>query len=169
MDFKELKKRISDWTAKYKYVWIVLFAGMILMMLPEKVPEKLSDDEIPTGTMQEECSMEDRLQEILSCIQSAGKVKVMLSISQSEKTIYQTDSTYSQSDDHADSRTQTILISDNQRNETGLVHQKHSPVYQGAIVLAEGADLASVKLAIVDAVSDITGLGADKISVLKMK
>jgi stage III sporulation protein AG len=93
----------------------------------------------------------------------------MLSISQSEKTIYQTDSTYSQSDDHADSRTQTILISDNQRNETGLVHQKHSPVYQGAIVLAEGADLASVKLAIVDAVSDITGLGADKISVLKMK
>jgi stage III sporulation protein AG len=138
-------------------------------MLPEKVPEKLPDDEIPTGNIQEECSMEDRLQEILSCIQSAGKVKVMLSISQSEKTIYQTDSTYSQSDDHADSRTQTILISDNQRNETGLVHQKHSPVYQGAIVLAEGADLASVKLAIVDAVSDITGLGADKISVLKMK
>lgn len=169
MDFKELKKRISDWTTKYKYVWIVLFAGMILMMLPEKVPEKLPDDEIPTGNMQEECSMEDRLQEILSCIQSAGKVKVMLSISQSEKTIYQTDSTYSQSDDHADSRTQTILITDNQRNETGLVHQKHSPVYQGAIVLAEGADLASVKLAIVDAVSDITGLGADKISVLKMK
>ena len=169
MDFKELKKRISDWTTKYKYVWIVLFAGMILMMLPEKVSEKLPDDEIPTGNMQEECSMEDRLQEILSCIQSAGKVKVMLSISQSEKTIYQTDSTYSQSDDHADSRTQTILITDNQRNETGLVHQKHSPVYQGAIVLAEGADLASVKLAIVDAVSDITGLGADKISVLKMK
>ena len=65
MDFKELKKRISDWTAKYKYVWIVLFAGMILMMIPGKVSEKPPDDELTTRNMQEESSMEDRLQEIL--------------------------------------------------------------------------------------------------------
>ena len=169
MDYKELKCRISGLAVKYKYVWIVLLAGMILMMIPGKSSQKdaaaIPEQELP----QQEYTLESQLEEILSCIEDAGKVKVMLSVSRSEKTIYQTDSTYSQSDDHADSRTQTILITDNQRNETGLVHQKYSPVYQGAIVLAEGADMSSVKLAIVKAVSDITGLGADKISVLKMK
>ena len=169
MDLKELKLRISDWTAKYKYVWIVLLAGMILMMIPGKTSQSTLQDKDTTQPVETEKSMEVKLQEILSCIQGAGSVKVMLSVSQGEKTIYQTDSSYSQSDEHSDSRTQTILISDNQRNETGLVYQKHAAVYQGAIVFAEGADTPSVKLAIVEAVSNITGIGADKISVLKMK
>ena len=60
-------------------------------------------------------------------------------------------------------------MTDNQRAESGLVCQRFPPIYKGAIIVAEGGDLASVKLAIVDAVSDATGLGADKISVLKME
>ena len=43
------------------------------------------------------------------------------------------------------------------------------PVYKGAVVVCEGADHASVKLNIVQAVSSLTGLGSDKITVLKMK
>ena len=93
----------------------------------------------------------------------------MLTIAQGERILYQTDSTYTQGENSTDTRTQTILVTDSQRNETGLIHQKNPPVYQGAIVLAEGADHPSVKLAIVEAVMDVTGLGADKISVLKMK
>ena len=41
--------------------------------------------------------------------------------------------------------------------------------YMGAIVVCQGGDRPSVKLAIVKAVSDVTGLTSDKISVLKMK
>ena len=41
--------------------------------------------------------------------------------------------------------------------------------YRGAIVVCQGADSPAVKLAIVEAVSRATGLGADSISVLKMK
>ena len=169
MDFKELKKRISSWAMKYKYVWIVLLVGMILMMIPSKSSQSVSSDTPAMQQHPEELSVETKLEEILSSLHGAGKVKVMLSVSQSEKIIYQSDNTYSQSDDHEDSRTQTILITDNQRNETGLVQQTYAPVYQGAIVLTEGAEIASVKLSIVEAVSDITGLGADKISVLNMK
>ena len=61
------------------------------------------------------------------------------------------------------------MITDSNRNETGLIHQRNPPKYQGAIILAMGADDPAVKLAIVDAVSNVTGLGADKISVLKMQ
>ena len=167
MDFIRIKSRIAESIGKYKYVWIVLLAGVLLMALPEA-----NTKDTPVQQMdapKEEVTIQEQLEDILSQIQGAGQVRVMLSVLQGERTIYQTDSTYSESEDHADSRTQTILITDSQRNETGLVHQKNPPVYQGAIILAAGADQPSVKLAIVDAVSDVTGLGTDKITVLKLK
>ena len=167
MDFISIKSRILETIGKYKYVWIVLLAGVLLMMLPERNSKEESAQQ--TIIQKEEITMQAQLENILSQIEGAGQVRVMLSILQGERTIYQTDSTYSQNENNTDSRTQTILITDSQRNETGLVHQTNPPIYQGAIVLAVGADRPSVKLAIVDAVSDATGLGADKISVLKME
>lgn len=47
--------------------------------------------------------------------------------------------------------------------------QQRNPVYQGALIVCSGAGSASVRLAVVDAVADLTGLGADQISVIKMK
>lgn len=169
MDIVKYKNRILAVIGKYKYVWIVLLTGVILMMLPGK-DIRSSDVQTQQSTENtEDTTIEDRLEEILGQIAGAGRVKVMLTVAQGERTIYQTDSTYEQSDDNTDSRTQTILITDSQRNETGLVYQKNPPVYQGAIVLAQGADDPTVKLAIAEAVSDVTGLGVDKISILKMQ
>lgn len=169
MDFVTLKSRISEYIGKYKYVWIVLLVGVVLMMLPERKKDDATIQIQAASESATEFSIEDRLGEILCHVAGAGKVKVMLSVSQGERTIYQTDTTYSQTTDHTDSRTQTILIKDDDRSESGLVHQRNPPTYQGAIILAQGADDPAVKLAIVEAVSDVTGLGADRISVLKMR
>lgn len=169
MDFVTLKSRITEYIGKYKYVWIVLLVGVVLMMLPERKKDDATIQIQAASESATEFSIEDRLGEILSHVAGAGKVKVMLSVSQGERTIYQTDTTYSQTTDHTDSRTQTILIKDDDRSESGLVHQRNPPTYQGAIILAQGADDPAVKLAIVEAVSDVTGLGADRISVLKMR
>ena len=167
MDFMRIKTRITESIGKYKYVWIVLLAGVLLMMLPDTKEKNTPIQAITNPT--EEKTMQQQLESILSQIQGAGQVRVMLSVMQGEETIYQTDNTYSESENNIDSREQTILITDSQRNETGLVLQTNPPIYQGAIILASGADHPSVKLAIVEAVSDITGLGADKITVLKLK
>ena len=43
------------------------------------------------------------------------------------------------------------------------------PEYQGALVLCEGADRAGVRLAVIEAVSSLTGLGSNKIAVVKLK
>lgn len=167
MDFVGLKKRISEGVSKYKYVWIVLLAGVVLMMIPGKSTQETQTQQTEDAVT--EITIEQQLEQILSQLQGAGHVKVMLTIAQGERTIYQTDSSYTQGENSADSRTQTILITDSERNETGLVHQINPPTYQGAIVLAQGGDDPVVKLAIVDAVCKVTGLGADKISVLKMQ
>ena len=167
MDFVSLKTRIVTAVSKYKYVWIVLLAGLVLMILPESKEESPPANRIDNQA--EEKNDEERLADILANLQGAGEVKVMLTIAQGARTIYQTDTTYATTENTTDSRTQTILITDSQRNETGLIHQKNPPIYQGAIVLAEGADDPIVELSIVEAVSDVTGLGADRISVYKMQ
>ena len=43
------------------------------------------------------------------------------------------------------------------------------PQFQGALIVSEGADNAQVRWSIVCAVSALTGLGSDKITVVKMK
>ena len=169
MDIIMIKSRILEWVKKYKYVWIVLAAGIVLMILPEgsKKEENAQvqmQNEIPVTV-----TMETKLEEVLQCLKGAGKVKVMLSIAKGEQTLYQTDSTYSHNENSTDTKTQTILTTDSERNETGLIHQVNPPTYLGAVVLAQGADDPVVKLSIVEAVSKATGLGADKISVLLMQ
>lgn len=168
MDLITIKERIAGVLKKYKYVCVVLLAGILLMMLPDH-----SKEEVPLQTYGQDQSakitLEDRLEETLSSLCGAGEVKVMLTVEKGEQTIYQTDSTYSHNENNTDTKTQTILTTDSNRNETGLVHQINPPIYLGAIVLAEGADNPVVKLSIVEAVSKVTGLGADKISVLKMQ
>lgn len=169
MDIIKFKTRIFERIGKYKYAWIVLLVGMVLMMVPGKNRESTKIETQQTENIAEESSIQNQLEEILRQIDGAGNVKVMLGVAQGERIVYQTDSTYSQSDSNTDSRTETILITDSGRNETGLVHQINPPVYRGAIVLAHGAGDPSVRLSIVNAVSNITGLGADKISVIKMQ
>lgn len=167
MEFLRLD-RIRASFAKYKYVWLVLLIGILLMMIPSR--SQTAADETEAKELSEETEdTEEKLEIILSKVSGAGEVKVMLSVAQGEQTIYQTDTSYSQSEDGTDSRTQTILITDKDRNEAGLVHQKNPPKYLGAIVLSQGADDPVVKLSIVDAVGKVTGLGADKIAVLRME
>ena len=83
----------------------------------------------------------------------------MLTEASGEEIIYQTDG----------ERADTVLVTDESRREQGLVRTRQPPVYRGAIVVCTGADSAAVRLAIVEAVANVTGLGADKITVLKME
>ena len=66
-------------------------------------------------------------------------------------------------------RVDTVIVTDSDRKEQGLIQKLNPPKYMGAIIVCKGAGNAAVKLAVVEAVSRVTGLGADQISVLKMK
>lgn len=167
MELGKWKTRLKEIAGKYRYVILILLVGMLFMIQPKIVEEETIDAAVHTeGEKSELC---DQLEEILKHVDGAGNVKVMLSVDEGESTVYQTDTTSSTGEKSSDIRSQTILITDSQRNETGLIYQINPPVYKGAIILAQGADEPTIKLAIVEAVSRVTGLGANSISVLKMK
>jgi len=147
---------------KYRFVLLVLLAGLFLMMLPEPgesdQPVAISQ-ELPRETVQE------ALEGILCRIKGAGKVEVLLTEYKGSETLYQTD--MQQSGDSL--REDTVLRSGADREEQGLVRQINPPVYQGALIVCQGGDSPSVRLAIVEAVMVVTGLSSDRITVLKMK
>lgn len=157
-------KQLIQLLKKYKYALIVVCIGLLLMWIPGR--DAAATRQIkPAESMPEETELAVKLEQILSKIQGAGEVKVLLSESRGEKIIYQTDT--SGSGDNL--RVDTVILTDSQREQNGLKQTVLAPEYLGAIVVCQGADRADVRLAIVEAVSDLTGLGADKISVLKMK
>lgn len=145
---------------KYKYAVIILVIGLVLMLLPGQDTETESPEAAVTVEEQKAEDLEDRLEALLSRISGAGQVEVLLTVASGEETVYQTDS----GSDSLD----TVIVEDAQRQEGGLVQRVVAPVYRGAVIVCQGADQASVRLAIVEAVSCVTGLRSDQISVVKM-
>ena len=165
MEHKLNLQNIKAFFTKYRYSALILLIGIGLMLIPGKKEAK--QDLSQTISQQQESETEaERLAEILSQIQGAGKVQVMLSVKTEEEMLYQTDT---QTDSSGSVRVDTVIVSGGNREESGLVRQVKPPVYLGAVVVCQGGDSSSVQLAITEAVSKITGLGADCIVVLKMK
>ena len=160
MDANGPRQRINALFGKYKYPILVVLVGLGLLLLPTGETET---PPVPVEIVRE-ASLEQRLEVLLAQIEGAGAVRVLLTEDVGRETVWQTDV---QKD--ADSvREDTVILEDSDRNEIGLVRRTTEPSYRGAVILCQGADAPSVKLAIVEAVRCVTGLGADQISVQKM-
>ena len=146
--------RLKAAIGKYRYVLLVALAGLALMLLPTGGAE-----ETPAPTAPVEESLEARLEAVLCRIDGAGEVKVLLTEEQGGEVFYQTEG-----EDE-----KTVLITGADRSESGLVRTTRPPAYRGAVVVCRGADSPAVRLAVVEAVANATGLGTDRITVLKMK
>ena len=134
------------------------------------------------STDYQENSIESKLENILSNIVGAGKVKVMITYSESSTTQPIYDENYKESntvesDDNGGTR--SISETDNQKqivykqNSDGskepITKSVLSPKIEGAIITAQGANKADVKSNIIQAVEAATGLATHKIQVFEME
>ncbi len=166
MDLVAYKQKAVDTVKRYRYVLLILALGVALMLIPGKSDP--SETEHPVQITEQKEDTAQQLSRILAQIQGAGRVEVLLTLASGEKTVYQTDEDIS-TGENGTTRFDTVIITGSDRGQSGLIQQVNPPSYQGAIVVCQGADRPAVRLAIVEAVSKVTGLGADRISVLKMK
>lgn len=120
------------------------------------------------------------LEEILSKISGVGKVKVMITYSQTSQTIplYNEDSSEKNTEEsdkqggnrkvtEKDSKKEVIYKEENGQ-KIPITQSVISPTMEGAIVTAEGANNAAVKTNIIQAVEAVTGLATHKIQVFEM-
>lgn len=168
MDLKWLPIKIRDLVKQYRFVFIIFAIGLLMMILPEKrdstpvvKAESIRDDTPDT--------LQQSLERVLCQLSGAGRVCVLLTEASGEEIVYQTNEAGSVPNTSGSIRRDTVTVTNSLREQTGLIRQVNPPKYMGAIILCQGADIASVKLAITEAVSSVTGLTYDKISVLRIK
>lgn len=166
IDLKSLLRTLS----RYKYVLLVIVAGVLLLTLPRSDTDNTSAAQV---NMEEEDfsveALEGQLCEILSQINGAGQVSVMLTVESGMMRVFAQDSMIEQESDAARKETETVIVSYGSGTEDAVLVQQIYPKFQGALVVADGGGDPSVKLELTKAVAALTGLGSDKISVCKGK
>lgn len=167
MERLDIGAKVKELFGKYKYVLLILAVGIILMSLPEGQCRPVQQ-EIP-AVQPESANRTEELEDILGQIAGVGKVRVLLTEAAGAETVYQTDEDRSTASDSDRLRVETVIVSNASREEQGLVRSITPPVYLGAIIVCQGGDSPAVRLSIVEAVSNVTGISSDRITVLKMK
>lgn len=167
MDRLDFTAKIKELFDKYKFVLAILGIGILLMVFPGKdnaEPQPESNAQTAPSI-----SRAEELENILGQMSGVGRIQVLLTESDGSQTVYQTDEERTQSKDTENIRVKTVTVTNSDREEVGLVRAVTPPVYLGAIIVCQGGDNPSVKLAVVQAVSNVTGIPSDRITVLKMK
>lgn len=171
---QETAKRLGAVAAKYKFVLLMVAVGVILMLLPSFSSEK-GQDSVDTAGTAAAYSLEQiqgDMEKMLSEIDGVGQARVMLTVSSGSQLIYQDDrevaySGLADAPEDYTSTTETVLLNRGSGQQEALQTQEIYPQYVGALVVCDGADNAGTVLKVKEAVSVLTGLGTDCISVVK--
>ena len=163
-------KKFAQWLGKYKYALLVLLLGIALLAWPDGKSD-VSEESEPAVSEPVEFPLEQRLEQVLSQVEGAGRVQVVLTLKTGTEYIYQTDSVMEErlqdSESDTSSSITTVMVNTDGKQEA-VVAQTIYPTYQGAVILCQGGDQPGVRLDLINAVSSLTGLSADKITVIKM-
>ena len=161
------KWNIGNLWKKYKYVGLVVLAGILLMLLPGK--KTAADPQESGGSFSLE-DTERRMEELLGRMDGVGRVQVMLTLHSGETLSLAEDSSAtlgSGGDVRQDS--QVLTVNRGSGKQEVVVTRRLYPTYQGAVVVCQGAGDSRVRLRVLETVSVLTGLSSDKISVVQWK
>lgn len=154
---------------RYKYVLIIIVIGIVLLLWPTSERERNAVTD-GSGTVPETFdleALEEKLSRTLSQVEGAGKVTVTLTVKSGMEQVLASDRTTSVSERGSSVEEETVLISTGSgQQDTVLLKQKY-PTFQGALIVCEGGDNVELRLLLTQAVSALTGLGADRITVCK--
>ena len=160
--FREAVKRSPKLTV-YLCAAAVCTAALLLMRAPPKAEEKPAQTSAPAEIteLSYERRLEAELEEIISKIQGVSDVSVMLTLEGSDRRIYASD--ISESDSKTESK--TVVIG----SKEALLQSTEYPKVMGVLVVCRGGGSASVKEKVVNAVSTVLNIPAAKVYVTNAK
>lgn len=159
--------RLAAHLAKFRLPALILCLGVVLMLLPGKnrtTQQITADAAAQTSERFDLTALEHQLSGALSEISGVGECTVVLTLRSSGEQVLAQDTSEGTSSD-----TETVIISTGTGTEEAVSVKTIYPEFQGALVICEGADQAGVKLDVLKAVSAVTGLRSDQISICQRK
>ena len=191
---KELVSKSDDGNNKKKIENLVFFLIILIVILvainliwkDKKEDTKSTDSNKKLATQEQSITEQkdnnlcNQLEDILQKINGVGKVKVLITYSQTSQTVplYNEDS--SQKDTQEQDKTggtrkvvetdvkKEVIYQETNGTKIPITQSTVSPKVEGAIITAQGATNTSIKADIIQAVEAVTGLASHKIQVFAM-
>lgn len=166
----QITKKCIAFGKKYRYPCLVLLLGLVLLLIPTGE----NDDGEPVksevqSSAEGEFALEEftrEAEELLSGISGAGPVRLLLTLDTDGMGTFLSDESSRQDESGHERETQTVLV-EKDGAETPVTVSRTYPVFRGAVAICPGGENSQVILSIKEAISSLTGLGMDKITVLK--
>ena len=148
---------------KYKFVLIVILAGVVLLALPRSGGGStdrtgVEMDEIENFDL---AKLEQGMEQALSRIDGAGDVSVVLTLRSGSRKVVAEDTRTSDTE----TSSETVVVSQGSGSQNALMLQEIYPQFRGALIVCDGGNDPGVKLKILEAVAALTGLDSSSISI----
>lgn len=165
-----MKLKLPPWSRsgwgvvkKYQYALLVALVGAVLLLIPsgEKPAETAAPEEGQQFRLEE---LEKRLEQALGQIEGAGEVHAVLTLKSGSRQVL---AQAVDRDGNGGSSFAPVTVGRGAGSQEVVPLQTLAPEYQGALIVCQGGGDPAVRLNILQAVSALTGLGADKISICK--
>lgn len=166
---RSLPQGLEGWKEalkRYQTILLVLAAGVVLMLLPTGGNGDRPQAAAQSTTEEDSFDLaefEAKLAKALSQIEGAGETQVVLTLKSGSRQILAQDVER----DGERTTTSAVTLGKGSSTQEVVALQTISPQFQGALVVCPGGDDPAVRLELSAAVSALTGLGSDRISICK--
>ena len=165
----ELGKRLEG-LKKYRLAALTALLGVVLMLLPGGKEETVSAPEASAGETFDRAAVQEEMESILRLIDGVGELRLMLTVDSGTRHELARDTTDERSGtEDVKRKSETVVLGAGSGTQEVVVTDSIYPGYVGALVVCEGGGSAGVRLAVTQAVSALTGLPSDRITVLQGK
>lgn len=156
---------LSKFFSNKRVFAIVLFAFVAGIIMLTSGGESVKNISTETSTN----AIDSRLEEVLSQVEGAGKVKVLINYRQSGEKIlaYDMESNTNAKDNSTENNSKSEVVYDG--NKMPVVLKEYMPKVEGVIIVAQGGNVESVKRQLISGTVALLGIDEHKIEVLKMK
>ena len=168
-----LKEKLNE-NRKLALIIAVGFLGIMLISLSEvkniktEKNEETTTESVQLSVDEYTLSLEERLTDLLSSIEDAGQVKVMVTLKSSDESVYAVNENI-KNDNDSNSYSNSFVIIENKSVKEGIKLKVLEPQVQGVAVVCSGGDNPIVISRIKEAITAVLGIGSNNVSVSKMK
>lgn len=169
---KRLCAAVTAGAKKYRYVLCMAALGAFLLLLPSGGAERETEHTADAQTF-DRLAIQQEMETILSQLDGVGKLSLMLTVDGSAALELAQDESASakrsgETEGEQTKKRETVVLGSGSTSEV-VVTRSAYPEFLGALVVCEGGDSAAVRLRVTQAVSALTGLSSERITVVKGK
>lgn len=158
-----LSKLVMDKKSIY-FIIGILIAGVMLLMGSSSDIKTISKTENTSSV-----NINRELEKILSKVEGAGRVKVLINYNQSGEKIlaYDMESNINEKESGKENNSKSEVVYDG--NKMPVILKEYMPKVEGVIIVAQGGNIENVKKQLISGTVALLGIDEHKIEVLKMK